>query len=57
LNREIAAAMADPSVRSRFADFGAEPLATSPEELGRHISSEIAKWRDIIHKGGITLEP
>jgi tripartite-type tricarboxylate transporter receptor subunit TctC len=57
LHREIAAAIADPTVRSRFADFGAEPLATSPEELGRHISAEVVKWREIITKAGITLEP
>jgi tripartite-type tricarboxylate transporter receptor subunit TctC len=57
LHREIVAAMADPAVRSRFADFGAEPLATSPEELGRHISAEIVKWRQIITTAGITLDP
>ena len=56
LHKEIAAAMADPAIRSRFSDFGAEPLATTPEELGRHISAEIVKWREIITKGGITLE-
>jgi tripartite-type tricarboxylate transporter receptor subunit TctC len=57
LYREIAVAMADPAVRGRFADYGAEPLATTPEELGRHISAEIVKWREIITKAGITLEP
>jgi len=56
LNREIVAAMADPTVRSRFAELGAEPLATTPEELARHISTEIAKWREIITKGGITAD-
>jgi hypothetical protein len=43
--------MADPAVRTRFVDFGAEPLANSPEEPGRHISAEIAKWRQIITRG------
>jgi tripartite-type tricarboxylate transporter receptor subunit TctC len=57
LHREIAAAMSDPAVRTRFADFGAEPLATTPEELGRHISAEIVKWRGIITKAGITVDP
>ena len=49
--------MADPAVRTRFADFGAEPLATTPEELGRFISAEVAKWREIITKAGITIDP
>jgi tripartite-type tricarboxylate transporter receptor subunit TctC len=57
LYREIAAAMADPAVRSRFTEFGAEPLASTPEELGRHISAEIAKWREIITRAAITLDP
>ena len=57
LNKEIAAAIADPAVRSRFTDFGAEPLASTPEELGRYISAEVTKWREIITKGGITLDP
>jgi tripartite-type tricarboxylate transporter receptor subunit TctC len=56
LNKEIAAAIADPAVRSRFTDFGAEPLASTPEELGRYIAAEVVKWREIITRGGITLE-
>src|SRR5438874_6422021 len=35
LHSLIAAATSDPTVRARFAEFGAEPLATTPEELGR----------------------
>jgi tripartite-type tricarboxylate transporter receptor subunit TctC len=57
LHREVVGAMGDPAVRTRFADFGAEPLASSPEELGRHISAEIVKWRQIITKAGITVDP
>ena len=56
LNKEIAAAIADPAVRSRFTDFGAEPVGSTPEELGRYISAEVVKWREIIARGGITLE-
>jgi tripartite-type tricarboxylate transporter receptor subunit TctC len=56
LNREVAAAVADPAVRGRFAEFGAEPLDSTPEELGRFIASEVVKWREIITRGGITLE-
>jgi tripartite-type tricarboxylate transporter receptor subunit TctC len=56
LHKEVAAAIADPAVRARFSDFGAEPLASTPEELGRYISAEVVKWREIIAKGNITLE-
>ena len=57
VNREIAAAMADPAVRARFNDLGAQPQASSPEDLARFISAEVAKWRGIVTKGGITVDP
>ena len=43
-------------MRGRFTDFGAEPLASTPEEFGRYISTELAKYREIITRGGIKLE-
>ena len=54
---EVAKAMSDGTVRARFTDFGAEPMATSPEELGKFIAAEVAKWKDIIAKAGIKTEP
>jgi tripartite-type tricarboxylate transporter receptor subunit TctC len=56
LYKDTAAAIADASVRTRFTDFGAEPSATTPDELGKFIAAEIAKWRGIISKGGITID-
>lgn len=53
LHQELAAAIADPVVRDRFSELGAEPTASTPEELARFISAEIAKWREIITKAGI----
>lgn len=46
LSKEIAAAIADPAIRARFADLGTEPLNATPEETARHIGVEIAKWRE-----------
>jgi tripartite-type tricarboxylate transporter receptor subunit TctC len=56
LNKEVAAAIADPAVRGRFTEFGAEPLTSTPEELGRYVSAEVVRWREIIGKAGIKLE-
>ena len=56
LNADVVAAMSDPTVRSRFADFGAEPVTSTPDELGRFISSEVVKWRDIITRGNIKVD-
>jgi tripartite-type tricarboxylate transporter receptor subunit TctC len=55
LNQELAAAIADPAVRERFAQQGAQPMAISPEESAKFVSAEIEKWRDVITKGGIPV--
>ncbi|HEY6992081.1 MAG TPA: tripartite tricarboxylate transporter substrate binding protein [Xanthobacteraceae bacterium] len=53
LNQEFNAALSDPSVQGRFTEQGAQIHTSTPEELGKFIASETAKWRDIIHKAGI----
>jgi tripartite-type tricarboxylate transporter receptor subunit TctC len=42
-------------VKARFLDLGAEPAALSPGETSKFISAELAKWREIITKAGITI--
>jgi tripartite-type tricarboxylate transporter receptor subunit TctC len=56
LAAEVAKAMSDASVRARFTEFGADPMATGPDEMGTFISTEVTKWKDIITKAGIKLE-
>ena len=56
LHKEVAAAVADPAVRGRFTDVGAEPIASTPEEFARYIGAEVVRWREIIARGGVTLE-
>src|SRR5262249_12582718 len=50
---EMAAALADPEVRKRFEQQGAEPRVVPIEEAAKFTSDEIVKWRDIITKAGI----
>jgi tripartite-type tricarboxylate transporter receptor subunit TctC len=56
LNREVIAAVSDTAVLNRFTDFGAEVKSSTPEELGRYISAEVVRWREIITRSGITLD-
>ncbi len=53
LNQALAEAIADPQVRQRFEQQGAQPEALSPEDAKQFIASEIVKWRGIIEKAGI----
>jgi tripartite-type tricarboxylate transporter receptor subunit TctC len=57
LNKEVRAALADPAIQKRFTELGALPAATTPEELGAFISSEVAKWRGVIERAGIAPQP
>jgi tripartite-type tricarboxylate transporter receptor subunit TctC len=53
LNKELVAAVADPTVRSKLVEQGAEGASTSPEELTAFLAAETRKWHDIIKKAGI----
>jgi tripartite-type tricarboxylate transporter receptor subunit TctC len=53
LNRELNAALADETVRARYAEQGAQPVIFSPQQLAAFISSEVAKWAKVITAAGI----
>ncbi len=55
LNADVNLALRDATVRSRFSDLGAEPRESSPEDMARIMATDIAKWGEIIRKGGISL--
>ena len=56
INRDVAAVIASPETKRRFASEGAEPLAMSPAELGAYIIAETAKWAKVIKEAGIRAE-
>ena len=52
LNREINAALADPTIKERFADLGGEVLPLSPSEYARRLAEETDKWARVIRFSG-----
>jgi tripartite-type tricarboxylate transporter receptor subunit TctC len=48
LNREINAALVDPTIKARFADLSGEVLALSPTEYRKRIAEETEKWAKVI---------
>ena len=52
LNAEIARALTLPDVKERLAREGAETAPNAPEQFGRFIQSEIAKFAKIIKESG-----
>jgi tripartite-type tricarboxylate transporter receptor subunit TctC len=56
LNREINAAFADPTIKTRLADLGGPPLAGSPADFGKLITDETTKWAKVIRAANIRAE-
>jgi tripartite-type tricarboxylate transporter receptor subunit TctC len=54
--KDIAAALAQPDVKQRFAEQGAEPRGWSPEQTGHFIQAESAKWNKVIKSANVTLD-
>lgn len=50
------AAMADPAVAGRMADFSATIVASTPEALAEHVSVEMAKWAPIVTGAGVSMD-
>jgi tripartite-type tricarboxylate transporter receptor subunit TctC len=56
LNSEINAALADPKIRTRFADLGGMVLPGSPDDFGKLIRDETEKWAKVIQAANIRVE-
>ena len=48
LNSEFTRVLATPAVRQRIADLGGDVVASTPEQLARHIGAEVSRWGQTI---------
>ena len=56
LYTEIAAVLRTANVRDKMATLGARVVANTPEEFGRYLRDESAKWSRAVRDAGIRLE-
>jgi tripartite-type tricarboxylate transporter receptor subunit TctC len=56
LNAAMRKVMDTASVGERFRALGADPGASSPEEFGRTIRDELAKWREVVKRAGLKFD-
>jgi tripartite-type tricarboxylate transporter receptor subunit TctC len=56
LDKEINAALADPTIKARLADLGNTVYASSPADFGKLIADETEKWGKVIRAAGIKPE-
>jgi tripartite-type tricarboxylate transporter receptor subunit TctC len=56
LNKEINRALADPTIKARFADLGGTVFPTSPAEFGKFIGDETEKWGKVVRAANIRAD-
>jgi tripartite-type tricarboxylate transporter receptor subunit TctC len=56
LNKAFRDVLAPPDMQDRFRSYGADAVASSPEELARRIAEEVPKWRTTIETANITAQ-
>ena len=56
LNKTVAAAMTDPTMKAKMASLGAEPMPMGPEEFGKLMARETETWGKVIRAADIHLD-
>jgi tripartite-type tricarboxylate transporter receptor subunit TctC len=56
LNTEINAALADPKMKARLAEWGATALPGSPADFGKLIAEETEKWGKVVKFAGVRAD-
>ena len=56
LNKQTNAALADPKIKARLAEFGGTMLAGSPADFGKFIATETEKWGKVVKFAGLKPE-
>ena len=56
LNMEIAATLADDTMKARFAELACTPVLTTPAEFGKFTAAETEKWAKVIRAAHIKAE-
>jgi tripartite-type tricarboxylate transporter receptor subunit TctC len=56
VNAEVNRALADPAMLAKFAELGGKPIAGTPDDFGKVIAMETAKWEKVVISSGAKVE-
>jgi tripartite-type tricarboxylate transporter receptor subunit TctC len=53
---EVARVLAQPAMREKFIQQGADPVGSTPQEFGDYMRAETAKWAQLVKASGATVD-
>jgi len=56
LNAAVQKIIAQPAIRAKFADIGAQTTGGTPEQFGAYIREDLAKWTRIVKEANVKVE-
>jgi tripartite-type tricarboxylate transporter receptor subunit TctC len=56
LNAVVVKSLTTPELRERLSSQGAAPVGGTPEQFGRHVQAEIAKWAKVVKAANVKLD-
>jgi len=56
LNAALIKVLASPALKERFTSQGAEARPSTPDELGKFVREDLAKWKKVVQQTGIKIE-
>jgi tripartite-type tricarboxylate transporter receptor subunit TctC len=56
LHAAMVAVLNDPQVKQTLSDQGFEVVANTPEQFTQFLTQELARWKQVIETGRITME-
>jgi len=57
LNGEIIVILADPAVQERVKTLGYDVIASTPEQFGAQVTSDVDRWRAVVERANVPMAP
>jgi tripartite-type tricarboxylate transporter receptor subunit TctC len=56
LAKEVQAAVKDPATRQKLEGLGLDPVGSTPQEFGKFVQAEMARWAGLVKSNRITVD-